>query len=94
MSSHTAGFIARMRKRAVDAQGETTPDSEGPCDKCPRRSGLEKEAHKSSVVIVADSPEQAPDVMLALKGVAQGALQKACATLEDQAPPEGSPKAN
>ena len=32
--------------------------------------------------------------MLALEGTTQGALQEACATLKDQAPPGGSPKAN
>ena len=47
-------------------------------------------AQKSSAVIVMDSPEQAFDGVLALEGSAQGALKKAFATLEDQAPAGGS----
>ena len=83
MSSLAAEFASQMRKQVVDAHGESTPSSEGPSDKCSRLSSLEEEAQKSPTVIVVDSPEQVPDDMLALESLAQGALQEACATLED-----------
>ena len=41
-----------------------------------------------------NSPERAPDGMLALKDAAQRALKEACATLEDRAPTGGSLIAN
>ena len=59
-----------MLKWAAEVQGETYPCSEGPGNKRLRRSSPEEEAQKSSTVIVVDSPEQAPDSMLALEGAA------------------------
>ena len=70
---------------------KTTLGSEGLGDKRPRWSGPKEEAQKRLIVIVVDSPERAPDSMLALEGAAQGALQEACATLEDRALAGGSP---
>ena len=58
----------------MDSQGSPTPSSEGPSDKCLRLSGPKEEAQKSSAVIIVDSPERAPNGMLALEGAAQGAL--------------------
>ena len=69
----------------------TTLSFEGPGDNRPRIFGPEKEAQKSSIVIVVDSFERAPDGILALEGTAQGALQEAYATLEDRAPVGGFP---
>ena len=43
------------------------------------------------MIIVVDSLEQAPEVMLALEGATQGALQEAYATREDQGLTGGSP---
>ena len=74
-----------------NAHGETTPGFEGLGDKRPRRSGPKEEAQKSLTIIAVDSSERALEDMLALEGVAQGALQEACATLEDQAQAGGSP---
>ena len=45
-------------------------------------------------VIDVDSPERAPDGLLALGGFAQGALNKASATLEDLALIGGFPSAD
>ena len=44
MSSLVAGFAARMRKLAMSSQGETTPGSEVPGIKRPKRSGPNGEA--------------------------------------------------
>ena len=85
MSSLAAGFVAWMRKRAVSAQGETTPDSEVSSGKRPKRSGQDKEAQKSLVVITVDSLKRAPDALLALEGASQDA------SLEDRVPAEGPP---
>ena len=74
MSSLAPGFAARMSKRGTNALGETTPGSEGPGDKRPRRSGPKEEAQKSPIVIAMDSPERALDDTLALEGATQGAL--------------------
>ena len=43
MSSLTAGFAARMCKRAASAQGETTPSFEVPSGKHSKRFGLDEE---------------------------------------------------
>ena len=55
MSSLTAGFATCMCKRAVSAQGETTLGFEVFGRKRPKRSGLDEEAQKGSVVIIMDS---------------------------------------
>ena len=68
MPSLTSGFSARMCKRATNAQGETTPGFEVSGGKRSRRSGLNKEAQRSSVVIIVDSPERASNALLALEG--------------------------
>ena len=70
MSNLAAGFAMRMNKRAVSAQGETTPDSEVPGSKHPKWSGPDKEAQKSPIVITVDSPERASDAPSALEGAA------------------------
>ena len=82
-----------MHKRAANAQGEATPGSEGPDGKRSRLSDSKEDTQKSPTVIVVDSPERAPDDKLALGGSAQGALNKASATLEDRATDGGSPNA-
>ena len=56
MSSLAAEFTARMRKRAACAEGETTLGSKVSGEKCPKQSGLNEEAQKSSKVITVDSP--------------------------------------
>ena len=43
MSSLAIGFVARIRKRAVGLEGETTPRSDG---KWSKRSSSEEEAQK------------------------------------------------
>ena len=70
MSSLAAGFSMWMHKRAVRAQGETTPDSKVPGSKRLKWSGPDKEAQKSPVVITVDSPERASDALSALEGAA------------------------
>ena len=70
MSSLVAGFAARMPKRATSAQGETTPSSEVPGDKRPKRSGLNEEVQKSPTVITSDSPKRASDALSTLEGIA------------------------
>ena len=70
MSSLVVGFAARMLKRAVSFQGETTPNSEVSGGKRPKRSSPDEEAEKSLTVITIDSPERASDVLPALEGVA------------------------
>ena len=57
MSSLAAGFAAWMCKRAMSAQGETTPDCKVSSGKRPKRSGQDEEAQKSLVVITVDSPK-------------------------------------
>ena len=55
MSSLAAGFAARMHKRAVSAQRETTPDSIIYGKKHPKQSSPDEEAQKSLSVIIMDS---------------------------------------
>ena len=43
MSSFATGFAERMRKRDANAQGETTPGSEGPDGKCFKTFGPTEE---------------------------------------------------
>ena len=94
MSSLAAGFAAWLCKRATNAQGEATPGSKGLNGKRSRLSDPEKETQKSPAIIAVDSSKRAPDGVLALGGSDQGALDEASATLEDQAPTEGSPNAD
>ena len=94
MSSLATRFAVKMRKRATNDQGEATPGSEGPGGKRSRRSDLKEETQKSPTVIDVDSPERAPDDLLAMRGFAQGALNEASITLEDLAPVGGSPNAD
>ena len=70
MSNLVAGFSLQMLKRAMSAQGETTPDFEVPGGKSPKRSGLDEDVQKSQAVITYDSPERASDALPASKGVA------------------------
>ena len=89
MSTLTVGFVVRMRKRAVSAQGKTTPDSEVSGGNRPKLSGLDEEAQKSLAVITVDSPKRASDSLPVLEGAAQDASKEACASLENGAPIEG-----
>ena len=57
MSSLAVGFVAGMHKRAMSAEGETTPDFEVSGGKRPKRSGPDEKAQKSLAVITVDSPE-------------------------------------
>ena len=83
MSSLAVGFAMRMRKQDVSAQGETTPGSEVPRGKRPKRSGLDEEVQKSPTVVTLDSPERASDALPTLEATAQDASREACASLED-----------
>ena len=80
-----------MRKRATSAQGETTPGSEGPCEKCLKQSGLNEEVQKIPTIVTLDSPKRASDTFLDLDGAAQDASREACASLEDGIPACGAP---
>ena len=57
MSSLDVGFPARMRKRAMSAQGETTPGSKVSGGKRPKQFSLDEKAQRSPVIIAMDSPE-------------------------------------
>ena len=85
MFSLAAGCVARMRKRATSAQGETNPDSKGPNGKHFKQSGSVEEFQISPVVISVDSPERALGTLPTLEGDAQGASLEACTSLEDGA---------
>ena len=86
MSSLAARFATRICKRAVSAQGKTTPCSEVPGGKRSKRSGLDEEVQKSPTVVSLDSPQQASDALPALEGAAQDASREAYAYLEDGIP--------
>ena len=94
MSSLAIGFIARMRKRATSAQGETTLGSEVYGGKRPRRSGPKEKAQKSPLVIAVDSSERASDDLPALEGASHDASREDYASLEDRVPVRGLPDAN
>ena len=81
-SSLAAGFATRMRKRAANAQGETTPCSEGPDDKCFKQSGPAEEVQIIPVVIFMDSLKRASSALPDLEGDAR----EGYASLEDGAP--------
>ena len=83
MSSLATGFAVRMCKRAVSSRGETTPVSEVPDGKWPKRSGPDRKAQNSLDVIAMDSLERATDALPTLKGAAQEALREPCASLEN-----------
>ena len=83
MSNLAARFSARMRKRAVSTQGETTLSFEASSGKHLKRYGLDEEAQKSPTVIIVNSLERASDSLLAWEGAAQDASKEACALLED-----------
>ena len=57
MSGLVSGFVARMRKRAASAQGETSLGSEVLGGKRPKLSSPNKEAQKSPTVINVDSSD-------------------------------------
>ena len=82
MSSLAAGFVARMRKRGANTQGETTLGSKVPGEKRPKRSGLNEEVQKSP---------QASATFPNLEGATQVASKEACASLEDGILAEGPP---
>ena len=94
MSSLAIKFFTRMFKQAASAQGETTPGSEVPGSKHPKRSGLNEEVQNSPTVITSDSLEQASDALPTLKGAAQDASKEACASLEDGTSTGGPPSIN
>ena len=89
MFSMTAEFVARKRKRATNAQGETTLGSEVYGEKRPKWLDPDEEAQKSMAVITVDSIEQAPNALLTLEGVFQDASREACVSLEDGVPARG-----
>ena len=94
MSSLAVEFVARMRKRAASAHGETTLGFEVSGGKRPKRSSPDEEAQTSLVIISVDSPEQAFDALSALEGASQDASREACALLEDGVPTRGPPNAD
>ena len=56
MYSLAAEFVARMRKLATSAQGETTPCSEVPDGKSSKWYSLDEEVQKSPTIVYLDSP--------------------------------------
>ena len=56
-----SGFSARMHKRAVSVQGETTPSIEASSGKRPKLTSIDEEAQKSPAVINVDSQDRAFD---------------------------------
>ena len=68
MLSLAIGFALRMRKRATSAQRETTPGSEVPDGKRPKRYPLDEKVQKSPTVVTLDSPERASDTLPSLEG--------------------------
>ena len=83
MSSLTARFSTRMRKQATSAQRETTPGSDVPGGKRPKRSGLNDEVQNSPTVVTLDSPEQASDALPTLEGTTQGVPKESYTSLEN-----------
>ena len=70
MSSLADRFSMRIRIRVTSAQGETTPGSEAPGGKHPKRSGLNEEVQKNLKVIILNSLERAFYAFLALESAA------------------------
>ena len=83
MSSLIARFVARMRKRAASAQGETVPCFEVYGGKRPKWFGLDEEAQKSLTVITMDSLEQASNALPSLDCASQDESGEACASLQN-----------
>ena len=75
-------FSVRMRERAADSKGETTPKFGG---KRLRRSSLDEEAKKDWAIISVDSPYRAPNDHPAL----EGAPNEVSASLEEAIPAGG-----
>ena len=65
----TAGFAARMRKRVMDSEDESTPIFDR---KSPKRSSPDEEAQKDWVIIPADSPDRATNDQPVLEGTPSG----------------------
>ena len=57
MSSLVVGFPVRMLKRAMSAQGETTPVSKVSGGKRPKKFGPDEKAQRNLVIISMDSLE-------------------------------------
>ena len=89
MSSLDTGFVARMRKRATSAQGETTPGFEVLGEKRSKWSGLDEKVHNSPTIVSLDSLERVFDAFPTLEGVAQDASREACASFKDGIPTGG-----
>ena len=70
MSSLAVGFALRMPKLAASTRRETTPDSEAPDGKHPKRSGPEEEVQKSGIVVTLKSLERSSESLPALEGTA------------------------
>ena len=65
MSTLFAGFAARMGKRIIDTEDESTPTYVG---KRPRRSSPNEKSYKDLAIIPVDSPDQATNDQLVSKG--------------------------
>ena len=59
MSNLVVGFVVRMRKRVVSAQGEANPRSEVLGGKRWKKSGSGGEVQKSQAIVTLDSPKRA-----------------------------------
>ena len=70
MSGLVAGFVMRMRKRAINTQGETTPGLEVPDDKRFKPYKLDKEFRTVPKVITVDSPKRVLEALSAVGGAA------------------------
>ena len=79
---------------SCERSGETTLVFEVLGRKRSKRSGLDELAQKSPTVIIVDSLEQASDALSAFKGAAQNVAKEACASLDDEDPTGGLPKAD
>ena len=68
VSRLAARFAVWIRKRAANSQGEATPDSEGPEEKCFKQPGPPEKVQIIPTVISMNSPKQALSALPALKG--------------------------
>ena len=94
MSSLITGFVMRMRKRATNAQEETTPSLEVLGGKCFKPSRFDEEVKADPTVITVDLSKRVLEAPSTVKGAAQDAFRKAYTALEDQTPVEELPRVN